>query len=101
MSGSAPSAPQVGIDTQKLKCPYCGEMLGPKDILSSGWAKCPTCGESIRLTGANGEYDDNVLIERILPFRFTIEQYHQIFMQYIKRKYIWVREFGRANERAL
>ena len=118
VSGSAPSAPQVGIDTQKLKCPYCGEMLGPKDILSSGWAKCPTCGESIRLTGANGEYDDNVLIERILPFRFTIEQYHQIFMQYIidndgqnsfarmrsvsiKRKYIWVREFGRANERAL
>lgn len=120
VTGTAPqsTAPQVGIDTQKLKCPYCGEMLGPKDILSSGWAKCPSCKQSIRLTGANGEYDDNVLIERILPFNFTIEEYHRIFMQHImnhdgqnafermktvsiKRKYIWVREFGRANERAL
>lgn len=112
------SAPNVGIDTQKLKCPYCKEALGPKDILSSGWAKCPSCGENIRLTGANGEYDDNVLIERLLPFHFTNEEYHQIFMQQImddagenvfehmrtvsfKRIYFWVREFGRGNERAL
>lgn len=111
-------AHQVGINTQKLKCPYCGEVLGPKDILSSGWAKCPTCSETIRLTGANGEYDDNVLIERISPFNFTVEEYHNIFMQHlmdhvgenifekirtvsIKRKFFWVREFGRAEDRLI
>ncbi|MBQ7063159.1 MAG: zinc-ribbon domain-containing protein [Bacteroidales bacterium] len=117
-SGTKPSAPQVGIDTQKLKCPYCGEVLGPKDILSSGWAKCPTCSETIRLTGANGEFDDNVLIERIAPFSFTKEEYHNIFMQHfmdncgenayekmrtvsITRKFFWVREFGRADNRVI
>lgn len=112
------SAPQVGIDTQKLKCPYCGETLGPQNILSSGWAKCPTCGESIKLTGANGEYDDNVLIERILPFSMTKDEAHKFFMSLImnsagtnvfetmrvvslKRMYVWVREFGRANDRVI
>lgn len=112
------SAPQVGIDTQKLKCPYCGEVLGPKDVLSSGWAKCPTCGETIKLTGANGEYDDNVLIERILPFALSKEDCHELFMSKImvgagtnmfesmrmvslKRLYFWVREFGRGDDRVI
>lgn len=116
--GVSPSAPNVGIDTQKLKCPYCGEVLGPKDIMSSGWAKCPTCGETIRLTGANGEYDDNVLIERLIPFAISKDTYHKVFMQRImsdcgenifekmrlvsiKRKYFWVREFGKGNDRVI
>lgn len=116
--GAISSAPKVGIDTQKLKCPYCGGTLGPTDILSSGWAKCPTCGETIKLTGANGEFDDNVLIERILPFSMTKDQAHKLFMSTImnnagdnvfekmrvvslKRLYVWVREFGRANDRVI
>lgn len=116
--GGQSGAPQVGLNTQVLKCTYCNAMLGPKDILSSGWAKCPVCKKTIKLSGANGEFDDNVIIEKLLKFTETKESCHETFMQWLmftapedvfdkikiislKRKYLWVREFGYADERAI
>lgn len=112
------TAPQVGLNTQKLICPNCRAPLGPKDILSSGWAKCPVCHEAVRLSGANSEFDDNILIKRLAKFTVTKDQHHKAFMSWvmqygnydffdtaktvsIKRKYFWVREFGQAKKRVI
>ena len=112
------SSRQEKVSTQILKCPYCKAELGTKDIINSGWAKCPSCKKEIKLNGTNGEFDDNLIIEKILPFSTTKDTCHRTLMQHlmkigpwdtfdnlkvidIKRKFMWVREFGKGERRAI
>lgn len=109
---------EVGISTQVLKCPNCGEPLQQKDILSSGLAHCPACHKDVFLNGINGQFVDGGIVEMILPFSITKEEFHRKCMEAlmkdapkdiyssisnikVTKHYFWVREFGNALDRQI
>lgn len=112
------SGAQSEFNIINLKCPHCAKSLGPNDLLSKNWAKCPQCGENIPIGGNDVAFDENLVIERLSRFECTKEHIHQILMQHLmdkadfdvfddlkvisqKRKYLWVHEFGKAENRAI
>ena len=113
-----PAQGAVGLEAKALRCPNCGETLQAKDIMSSGWAHCPSCGSDVALTGVNNQFVDDGIIEKIIPFCESKEEFHRRCMQTmmevapedffsntcqitVKKKYIWVREFGNGPYRQI
>lgn len=109
---------KVGMDVKELKCPYCSTPLGSKDIVSSGWAHCPSCDNNVALQGINDQFRDEGIVESILPFGVSREEFHDRCMNEMMRvapedffsklngfkvtkKYIWVREFGGGQNRQI
>lgn len=109
---------KVGMDVHELKCPYCGTPLGSKDMVSSGWAHCPSCDNNVALQGINEQFRDEGIVEWILPFGVTREEFHLRCMNEmmkvapedffsklngfsVTKKYIWVREFGGGQKRQI
>lgn len=112
------TGPEVGLYAQKFICPGCGERLESRDILSSGWAHCRACNKDVHLGGANSAFSDEGLIEKVYPYDDSKESFHKECMQRLMdvgprdlftnlanvrttRRYIWVREFGRAQNRQI
>lgn len=113
---SASTAHIINMVASDLKCPGCGATLGSKDVLTSGWVKCSQCGEEFVLNGTNELFNDDKIIEKLFRFNISDEDFHKKVMWFllrdgkedvfetmnniaVKRKFIWVREFGRGKNR--
>lgn len=109
---------KVGLNAQRLVCSYCNAPLSSNDIISSGWARCPQCGKDVALQGVNEQFSDAGIIEYIVPFEISEDQFHKRCMQQmmetapqdffanvsnikVTKKYIWVREFGNGVQRQI